>query len=53
MFTDIGKKEIVDRHNELRRKIAKGEQKGLPAAADMEKMVLILSRNLNICCSMF
>ena len=39
-FTDIVKKEIVDRHNELMKKIAKGEQKGLPAAADMEKKVI-------------
>merc|ERR1719233_1033608 len=35
VFSEVGQQEIVDRHNELRRKIAKGEQEGLPPAADM------------------
>ena len=43
MFSGVGQQEIVDRHNELRRKIAKGEQTGLPAAADMYQVVSNLS----------
>merc|ERR1711915_175222 len=32
-FTEVGKQAILDKHNELRRKIAKGEEKGMPPAA--------------------
>ena len=38
-FTEVGKQAILDKHNELRRKIAKGEEKGMPPAANMKKIV--------------
>jgi len=34
-----GKQAILDKHNELRRKVAKGEEAGQPAAANMKQMV--------------
>ena len=34
-----GRQAILDRHNDLRRKVAKGDQKGQPPAANMKKMV--------------
>jgi len=40
-LSNEGKKAILDRHNELRRKVAKGEEKSnnQPQAADMRKLV--------------
>ena len=38
-FTEVGKQAILDKHNELRREIAKGEEKGMPPAANMKKIV--------------
>ena len=38
-LNDDAKKNLLDKHNELRRKVAKGEQDGQPPAANMRKMV--------------
>jgi len=38
-FTDAGKKLIVEKHNELRRRVAKGEEKNQPKASNMRQMV--------------
>jgi len=38
-MTDAGKATILAKHNELRRRVAKGEESGQPAAADMRELV--------------
>jgi len=38
-LSQIGKDAILDKHNELRRRVAKGEQAGQPPAANMRKLV--------------
>merc|ERR1712203_797837 len=38
-MTDAGKVAILEKHNELRRRVAKGEESGQPAAADMRELV--------------
>ena len=38
-MNDEGRKAILDRHNNLRRKVAIGEQSGQPPAANMRKLV--------------
>jgi len=38
-FTEAGKKKIVEKHNELRRRVAKGEEPNQPKAANMREMV--------------
>merc|ERR1719369_1129517 len=38
-FTEAGKKKIVDKHNELRRRVAKGEEPNQPKASNMREMV--------------
>ena len=38
-LTPAGKQAILDKHNELRRKVAKGQQGGQPGAANMRKLV--------------
>ena len=38
-LTAEGRKIILDKHNELRRRVAKGEEPGQPGAANMRKLV--------------
>ena len=38
-LSQVGKDAILDKHNELRRRVAKGEQAGQPPAANMRKLV--------------
>merc|ERR1711890_76714 len=38
-MTQEGRDAILARHNELRRRVAKGEESGQPAAADMRELV--------------
>ena len=38
-MSDEAKQDILDKHNELRRRVAKGEEPGQPEAANMRKMV--------------
>merc|ERR1712203_264372 len=38
-MTEAGKTTILAKHNELRRRVAKGEESGQPAAADMRELV--------------
>ena len=38
-LTADAKQAILDKHNELRRKVAKGEQRGQPKASNMKKLV--------------
>jgi len=38
-MTEAGKVAILEKHNELRRRVAKGEESGQPAAADMRELV--------------
>ena len=38
-MTAASKQAILDKHNELRRKVAKGEESGQPGAANMRKLV--------------
>ena len=37
--TAEGRKMVLDKHNELRRRVAKGEEPGQPGAANMRKLV--------------
>ena len=37
--TAEGRRRILDKHNELRRRVAKGEERGQPGAANMRRMV--------------
>jgi len=38
-FSDVGRQMILDKHNELRSKVAKGEESGQPKASDMRALV--------------
>ena len=38
-LNDAEKKELLDKHNELRAKVANGQQDGQPSAANMKKLV--------------
>ena len=40
VITEEQKKIIVDKHNELRRKVAKGQEPDQPAASNMKEMVI-------------
>ena len=37
-LTDAEKQEILDKHNELRSKVANGQEAGQPSAANMKKL---------------
>ena len=47
LFNDAGKTAMVDKHNEMRRKVAKGEESNgpQPAASNMRKLVRKLGIN--------
>ena len=47
VITEEQKKIIVDKHNELRRKVAKGQEPDQPAASNMKEMVKIIN-NLGV-----
>ena len=38
-LTDAAKQDILDKHNELRRMVARGQEVGQPGAGDMKKLV--------------
>ena len=38
-LSEEAKNAVLDKHNQLRRRVAKGEESGQPAAANMKKMV--------------
>ena len=51
-MTEAGKAAIVDKHNELRRKVAKGEETNgpQPAASNMRKLVRPVTKSIKLIC---
>ena len=45
-ITDTIKQRLLDHHNQLRRKVAKGEEPDQPAAANMRELVTIVREEL-------